>query len=77
MDRVVEVISGKSKQYIIKENVNGFYAEVRPLSKLRMFKERLSDYFGSTSIHPSFLDNWYHNSIDSVRWKVNVHESLS
>ena len=76
-DKVIEIVKDKNNEYIIKENVNGFYAEVIPRNKFKLMRERISDYLGDTYIHPRFLDNWYYNRIDSVKWKIGIHTKLT
>ena len=71
-DKIISVISGPNNNYYIHENVNGYYVVVKTKSKLKLLKERISDFFGTTSIHPKWLDNWYHSSIKSAEWKIDI-----
>ena len=77
-ESVIEAIRDDKNEYLIKGNhIKGYYVEVRTLSRLKLMREYISDFFGNTYIHPQFLNKFMYSSIDSAKWNIKVHIGLS
>lgn len=71
---IIKITKSKNKKYIIKQHKNGkFCVEVRPLSRIKFFRELLNDALGNTHKHPEFLTSFYMSSLNSIDNLINIH----
>lgn len=76
MDKVIEKISSKKNDYLIKRIESApfgcFYVEVKTRNKFKLYKEYYDDYVGNTYKHPIFLNKFYLDNIDSAKNLINI-----
>jgi hypothetical protein len=71
-DKVLKVIKDKESIYLLKHCVHGYYAEVRPRSRIKYMRELFSDFMGASYTHPVWFSNFHSRSIESLEILISI-----